>query len=109
MSIMTDIVKEWPVFNENRSELNKLSVKLIYVFGVKGEEVFIVTNGDDVYALGPNVCGSLGFGHKNAVNKLTKVERLCNKQIESIASNNYSEYEFVLLLQKTVAFTRVVQ
>ena len=59
----------------------KENAKLVFVFGHTGEDVFIVTKEDIVYTCGTNKYGMLGLGHNDRVEKLTKVNELCNKGV----------------------------
>jgi alpha-tubulin suppressor-like RCC1 family protein len=74
------------------SVLNDLSnhlmnnIKIIYVFGYKVSEVFIVTKDDKFYGFGENTDGVLGLGHNRQVKKPKIIEELCYKQIISFAN-----------------------
>jgi RCC1 and BTB domain-containing protein len=46
-----------------------------------GINALIITENDEVFAIGTNTTGIIGFGHKNPINKAIIVKQLCNKKI----------------------------
>jgi alpha-tubulin suppressor-like RCC1 family protein len=46
-----------------------------------GRNALITTENDEIFVIGTNTNGIIGFGHKNAINIKIKVQQLCNKKI----------------------------
>jgi RCC1 and BTB domain-containing protein len=78
----------WPVLDKLKPEFIS-NIKFFCVFGVKGNEVIIVTKNNKVFAFGDNKHGCLGLGHNNAVNEPENVNELCDQQIIDISYGNY--------------------
>jgi len=81
---MEEIINKYEILNELKLKRDFIqNIQLFYVFVdfVGGRNVFIVTNDDNVYALGYNWNGVLGLGHENSVNELTINEELSHKRI----------------------------
>jgi alpha-tubulin suppressor-like RCC1 family protein len=46
-----------------------------------GRSVLIINENDEIFAIGTNTNGIIGFGHKNPINNPIIVKQLCNKKI----------------------------
>jgi hypothetical protein len=44
-----------------------------------GKKALIVNENDEIFAIGTNTTGIIGFGHKNPINNAIIVKQLCNK------------------------------
>ena len=58
---------------------NDLNIKLFHVIK---DNLFVITNEDNVFGLGVNEFGELGFGHNNKVTEPTIIPELCQKNIK---------------------------
>lgn len=68
----------WPIFS--LLDINFLqTAKLACVFGSAANEALLVTQDDDVYALGANDNSCLGIGDSRSSLLPRKVEQLCKK------------------------------
>jgi hypothetical protein len=84
--IIFTFIKKFKVLNVLKEDfLNE--IRLLHVFN--GNNVFIVTNDDKVFAFGANGCGVLGFGNNNRVNDLIINEELSYKQIIDFKNSFY--------------------
>lgn len=77
---MLDVGK-WSIFQLAADETVLNSAQLLCVFGVNGNEALIITNTDDVYALGPNLNSCLGLFGCQGTFQLKKVEKLSKLNI----------------------------
>lgn len=71
-------LSKWPVFSL-LGETFLRSLKLVCVFGASGSEAVVVTQDDQVYALGSNSNGCLGVGDLSASFEPRKIDELCNQ------------------------------
>ncbi|KAH9370610.1 hypothetical protein HPB48_010727 [Haemaphysalis longicornis] len=79
----TDLDK-WLIFsNLDKAFVSKL--RLACVFGSSGNEALMVTQDDDVYALGSNSSGCLGLGDTHGSLEPRKVDSLCRRGLHSVA------------------------
>ncbi|XP_037292041.2 RCC1 and BTB domain-containing protein 1-like isoform X1 [Rhipicephalus microplus] len=79
----TDLDK-WLIFsNLDRAFVSKL--RLACVFGSSGNEALVVTQDDDVFALGSNLSGCLGRGDTHGILEPRKVDALCRKGLHTLA------------------------
>lgn len=76
------------VILERITKRNKFDVKLLFIFGNKGQEVLFITKNDDVFAFGKNIYGRLGFGHINSIDAPEIVIDLCRKNIIEFANGS---------------------
>jgi alpha-tubulin suppressor-like RCC1 family protein len=80
---MSEIIKKIKELNELKENILS-KIKCLYVFKdyyKNDKNVLIVTNDDNVFALGDNNCGVLGFGNDREVKEITINENLSHKQI----------------------------
>ncbi|XP_077527019.1 RCC1 and BTB domain-containing protein 1-like isoform X1 [Haemaphysalis longicornis] len=79
----TDLDK-WLIFsNLDKAFVSKL--RLACVFGSSGNEALMVTQDDDVYALGSNSSGCLGLGDTHRSLEPRRVDSLCRRGLHSVA------------------------
>jgi alpha-tubulin suppressor-like RCC1 family protein len=45
-----------------------------------GRNALMINKNDDIFAIGINTTGIIGFGHKNPINNAIVVKQLCNKK-----------------------------
>ena len=76
---MSDLLNEFKIFSKVSVDLKK-NIKYFHVFN-DGKSVLIVTLDDRVYGCGDNVCGMLGLGHYNYVNREREINELTNQRI----------------------------
>ncbi len=67
-------------------ENTKISLKFLdfhneWPYDVIGKNCLIVNENDEIFAIGTNNTGLIGFGHKKPINDLIVVKQLCNKKI----------------------------
>ena len=80
---MLDVGK-WSIF-QLADETVLASAQLLCVFGTSGKEAFIVTNTDDVFALGSNLNSCLGLNGQAGTLQVKKVEKLSKLNIVTFA------------------------
>ena len=68
----------WPIFSLLDASFLK-KVKMACVFGSTGNEALVVTQGDEVYALGSNSSSCLGLGDLKSSFQPRKVDTLCKQ------------------------------
>lgn len=61
------------------------NLRMVCVFGNAGNEAHLVTQSDDVYALGSNAANCLGLGDITSTLTPKKVKHLCQKRIKTFA------------------------
>ena len=71
-------LKSWSIFSILDKEFLS-TVRVACVFGNLGNEALMITDGDDVYAIGCNSAGCLGIGDMHSTLLPRKVEALCGK------------------------------
>ncbi|KAF4528876.1 hypothetical protein B566_EDAN017097 [Ephemera danica] len=71
-------LEKWAIFSLLDQEFLK-KIKIAIVFGNHGNEAMFVTKDDEVYAMGSNSAGCLGFGDLQSSLHPRKVESLCGK------------------------------
>ena len=80
---MLDLEK-WLIFQVVEDSILS-SAKTVCVFGPSGNEAFILTNEDDVYALGANVSACLALPPGVTTLQLKKVEKLSKLNIKTFS------------------------
>lgn len=93
---MADLEK-WLIFS-NLDEAFVSTLRMVCVFGSSGNEALMVTQDDDVYAVGSNSNGCLGLGDTHGTLEPRRVSDLCQRSIESFA---YGSGPHVLALTST--------
>ena len=81
---------QWPIFSLLDPAFFQ-GIKLAAVYGTAGNEALIVTNEDEVYALGSNTNGCLGVGDCNSTLLPRKVLQLCKKGMCTFNKKNYTD------------------
>ncbi|XP_078613708.1 RCC1 and BTB domain-containing protein 1-like isoform X1 [Branchiostoma floridae x Branchiostoma japonicum] len=76
-------VERWPIFSLLDPEFIS-SIKQACVFGSSGNEAIVITQDDDVYALGSNCSSCLGVGDAQSGLEPRKIDILCKKKIVDI-------------------------
>ncbi|OQR73389.1 RCC1 and BTB domain-containing protein 1-like [Tropilaelaps mercedesae] len=77
-------LENWLIFSLLKTDFAR-RVRLCCVFGGTANEALLVTDDDEVWALGSNVSGCLGIGDTRAALNPVKVEAICNKNVRSFA------------------------
>ena len=80
---MLDVGK-WSIFQMVDDSILQLA-KTVCVFGPSGNEAFILTKDDDVYALGANINACLGLTSGTSTLQLKKVEKLSKLNIATFS------------------------
>lgn len=71
-------LSKWPIFSLLDGSFLR-SIKLVCVFGGTGNEAIMVTESDEMYALGANNSGCLGVGDAKGCLQPRKVQQMCDK------------------------------
>ncbi|XP_022652162.1 RCC1 and BTB domain-containing protein 1-like [Varroa destructor] len=77
-------LENWLIFSLLKADFAR-RVRLCCVFGGTANEALLVTDDDEVWALGSNVSGCLGIGDTRTALNPVKVEAICNKNVRSFA------------------------
>jgi alpha-tubulin suppressor-like RCC1 family protein len=76
-------ITNYLILNELKANI-VLNSKFYRIFGINGDKILLVNNSDEVFAYGDNSNGLLGLGHNNSIEKRTKLNDLCHKQVVDI-------------------------
>ncbi|XP_023712816.2 RCC1 and BTB domain-containing protein 1 [Cryptotermes secundus] len=78
-----DLMK-WPIFSLLEPDF-VYKIKMACVYGNLGNEAIMVTESDEVFAIGSNAAGCLGLGDLQSTLFPKKVEVLCYKKVKGFA------------------------
>lgn len=105
-------VDKWTVFSLLEQEFLE-RVKLACVFGSSGNEALILTDDDQVFAIGSNCSGCLGVGDTVSGLEPRRVDILCGKKVKKIGTKKIFYFKIFIkivkshLLSTTVSFSAI--
>lgn len=98
---------KWTIFHMVEDAILQMA-KMVCVFGPSGNEAFILTEDNDVFALGANVHACLALPNGTSTLKPKKVEKLSNLDVQEFSFGNAPHVLALTGIVKICSFTIVI-